>query len=292
MTGTIFDIKRFAVHDGDGIRTTVFLKGCPLRCRWCHNPEGVTMPAQLAYHAHKCAFCGACQKVCPNGAHVVENGEHRFIRENCTACGACVPVCPAEALKLYGKTVAVDELMPTLLEDRDFYEESGGGVTLSGGECLMQADFCQALLKRLKEEGIHTAVDTCGFVPKAALDKVMPYTDIFLYDLKAIDEDVHIRCTERPNGEILQNLLYLDSMGKKVEIRIPIVPGFNDGQLPKIAEFLSRMKNLTRVRLLAYHDFAQSKYEALDMENTMPKTPSPSTEEYKPLFAHLNVPIT
>lgn len=292
MTGTIFDIKRFAVHDGDGIRTTVFLKGCPLRCRWCHNPEGLTMPFQLAYHAHKCVACGACQKTCPNGAHVVENGQHRFIRENCTACGACVSACPAEALKLYGQNVTVEELLPVLLEDREFYEQSGGGVTVSGGECLMQADFCVELLKKLKEEGIHTAVDTSGFVPRETLDKVVPYADIFLYDLKAIDEAVHIRCTERPNRQILENLLYLDSMGKKVEIRIPIVPGFNDGEVPKIAEFLTQLKNLTRVRLLAYHDFAENKYKALDMENTMPKTQSPSTAEYKPLFSHLNVPIT
>ena len=247
MKATIFEIKRFAVHDGDGIRTTVFFKGCPLRCVWCHNPEGLTATPQIAHYAHKCIGCGECKK-------------QGFTPDDCLG----------EATVLYGKEVNVDELLPHLLEDRDFYETSGGGVTLSGGECLVQADFCAELLKKLKENGIHTAVDTCGFVSRASLDKVLPYTDVFLYDIKAFDEDVHIRCTGKSNKLILENLKYLDSLGKNIEIRIPYVPEYNSDQMEKIAIFLSRLKSITKIRVLPYHNYAGSKYAALHIENTLP----------------------
>ena len=224
MTSKIFEIKRFAVHDGDGIRTTVFFKGCPLRCVWCHNPEGLSFETQEAFYAHKCIGCGECKNV-------------GFTPENCLG----------EARVTYGREITIDELLPILLEDKEFYDNSGGGVTLSGGECLMQADFCQELLKKLKENGIHTAVDTCGFVSKGALDKVIPYTDIFLYDLKAYDEDVHIKCTGRSNKQIL-------------------------------ALFLSGLKHVTKIRVLPYHNYAGSKYESLKMENTLPSK-LPTDEE-------------
>lgn len=269
MKAVISDIKHFAVHDGDGIRTTVFLKGCSLKCLWCHNPEGIGFKPQIAYHPNKCIGCMECAAVCPSGAHSGQQ-EHGFDREKCIGCGACEPVCLGRAITFYGRTVTVEELLPELLEDRQFYENSGGGVTLSGGECLMQADFCAELLKTLKEQGIHTAVDTCGFVPGQALDQVMPYTDIFLYDLKAYDEDTHIRCTGQSNRTILENLRYLDACGKKCEIRIPYVPGLNDHQMEKIAAFLKPMKHITKVKVLAYHNYAGSKYAALGMENTLP----------------------
>ena len=271
MQGKIFEIKRFAVHDGDGIRTTVFLKGCPLKCVWCHNPEGIGFEKQLSYYEHKCVGCGACAEVCPEGVHTFENGIHKVDREKCKACGRCEAVCLSQALKLYGEEISVDELLPLLLEDREFYENSNGGVTLSGGECLMQADFCAELLKRLKENGIHTAVDTCGFVPKEAIDKVMPYTDIFLYDLKAFDEEVHKKCTGQSNRIILENLRYIDQCGKAIEVRIPYVPDYNSDQMEKLAELMSGLKNLTKVRVLPYHNYAGSKYEALGMENCLPK---------------------
>lgn len=252
MTGSIFEIKRFAVHDGDGIRTTVFFKGCPLRCVWCHNPEGLTAAAQTAFYGHKCIGCGECKKP-------------HFTPEDCLG----------EARVRYGREVTVEELLPRLLEDREFYENSGGGVTLSGGECLLQADFCADLLRTLKEEKIHTAVDTCGFVPREALLKVIPYTDIFLYDLKACDPEVHRRCTGQTNERILDNLRYLDECGKTVEIRIPFVPDYNSGEVKRMAEFLAPFKIIQAVRLLPYHNYAASKYAALGMESTLPpRTPT------------------
>ena len=266
----IFEIKRFAVHDGDGIRTTVFLKGCPLKCVWCHNPEGIDFKSQLAYYKEKCIGCAQCVNVCTNNAHYFENGLHIYDREKCVYCGKCQDVCLGNSLYFYGKEMSVDEIFPLLMEDKEFYDNSNGGVTLSGGECLMQIDFCASLLKKLKENGIHTAVDTCGFVSKEALDKVIPHTDIFLYDIKAIDEDVHIKCTGQSNKIILENLKYLDECGKKIEIRIPYVPNFNDDQITKIADFLRNLKNIEKVKVLPYHNYAKSKYMALNMENTLP----------------------
>ena len=184
--------------------------------------------------------------------------------------GGQTNVCPQSALEIFGTEMNTDEICTTLLKDKDFYEESGGGITLSGGECLLQSDACYKILKRMKQNGINTAVDTCGFVPRTAIDKVMPYTDTFLYDIKAIDEDVHIKCTGQSNKIILDNLVYLDSCGAKSEIRIPYVSKYNDEQIPKIAEFLSTLKNVVRVRILPYHNYAESKYNALNIKNTLP----------------------
>lgn len=247
MKAIITDIKRFAVHDGDGVRTTVFFKGCPLKCRWCHNPECIAFQPQKAFYENKCVGCGACK-------------EANFTEEECLG----------EARVHYGRTITLDEILPLLLEDRDFYDNSGGGVTLSGGECLCQADFCAALLRKLKAEGINTAIDTCGFVSREAIDKVMPYADVFLYDIKAVDEDVHIRCTCQSNKIILENLKYVDDCGKNTEIRIPYVPEYNDDQIEKIACFLSGLKHVKAVKVLPYHNYAGSKYRALGIENTLP----------------------
>ncbi len=177
--------------------------------------------------------------------------------------------------------MSTDELVPILLEDKSFYESSGGGITLSGGECLMQPEFCAELLRKMKEHGVSTAVDTCGFVNKSALELVLPYTDVFLYDIKAIDEDIHKKCTGQSNGIILENLRYLDNCGAKIEVRYPYVPGMNDGEVEKIADLLCSLKNLTKLRVLPYHSFAGSKYDAVGMENTMPKVEMPSAEKMK-----------
>ena len=280
MKARIFEIKKFAVHDGDGIRTTVFFKGCPLRCLWCHNPEGLSVQAELAYFQHKCISCGECISACPKGAHSIKNGVHIFDKNKCIACGECVDKCLGNALTLYGKEFTVDELMPILLEDKIFYDNSNGGVTLSGGECLLYADFCAELLKKLKENGVNTAVDTCGFIGKDALDKVIPYTDTFLYDVKAVDESVHRKCTGQDNTRVIKNLEYLDERGCEIEIRIPYVPEWNSGELERIAELLVRMKNITKIRVLPYHNYAGSKYDALGIENTLPLI-LPSEDEMK-----------
>ena len=245
--GIITDIKHFAIHDGDGIRTTVFFKGCPLRCVWCHNPEGLSSMPETVFYAHKCISCGVCLK-------------EGFTADDCLG----------KARILYGREVTVIDLIPELLEDKDFYLSSGGGVTLSGGECLVQADFCAELLERLKREGINTALDTCGCVSWDSFEKVLPFTDTFLFDLKAVDDDVHKRCTGASNKLIIENLRRLDGLGANIEIRIPFVPGYNDGEIEKMAELLSSLPSIKRMRVLPYHNLAGSKYEALGMVNTLP----------------------
>lgn len=280
MKGIIFDIKRFAVHDGDGIRTTLFLKGCPLRCIWCHNPESISMKKELMYYEHKCKSCGECISACKSGAQDSECGSHIFKRSLCTGDFACAEVCKSEALKAVGREVLAEEILPRLLLDRAFYENSGGGVTLSGGECLLQADFSRELLMRLKAEGINTAVDTSGAVPWESIEKVLPYTDKFLYDIKAYDGDLHKRLTGRKNEQIIENLRRLDELGASIEIRVPFVPGLNQDEMPKIAALVKSLKTKPRVRVLAYHNSAGAKYRALGLANTLPAK-LPTEEELK-----------
>lgn len=270
MKVNIVEIKRFAVHDGDGIRTTVFFKGCPLKCLWCHNPETLSPKQQLAFYGHKCVMCGKCAEVC--SLHSLSSGTHTIDKEKCVLCGRCAEVCPQSAIEIFGTEMTVDEVCAALIKDKSFYDESGGGITLSGGECLLQSEACREILKEMKHCEINTAVDTCGFVAREAIDRVMPYTDTFLYDIKAIDVDVHKRCTGQPNGLILDNLMYIDKSGAKSEIRIPYVPGYNDNQIDKIGSFLAQLKNITGVRVLPYHNYAASKYAALGIEDTLPKT--------------------
>ena len=268
MKAMITDIKPMAIHDGPGIRTTVFFKGCGLKCLWCHNPETISAAPCLAFYKDKCRNCLSCTGICH--AHKVTDNRHIFDRESCISCGKCVSRCVHGALQLFGTEVTVEGLLPRLLEDRAFYETTGGGVTLSGGECLLQADFCAALLAALKQEGIHTAVDTCCFVQKGALEKVLPYTDIFLVDIKAIDPQVHKVCTGQENGVILDNIRFLDSIGANMEFRIPFVPEHNDKEIPAIHDFLKTLKGRYTVKVLPYHNYAGSKYAAIGAENTLP----------------------
>lgn len=268
MIGRIFAIKRFAVHDGDGIRTTVFFKGCPLECRWCHNPEGIEFASRLAFYSHKCIGCGECQ-ACPERAVTLIDGKTLTDRKKCTLCGECTKACPFGAREIFGRDVKADDLAEELCADQRFFENSGGGVTLSGGECLTQPEFALALLKKLKEKGINTAVDTCGYASRQILESVIPYTDTFLYDIKAIDPKVHEKCTGKDNERILSNFDYLCSRNCNIEVRIPFVVGLNDGEVEKIGEFLQG-KPVKKVTVLKYHDLARSKYTALDMADTMP----------------------
>lgn len=269
--GNILSIKRFEIHDGDGIRTTLFLKGCPLHCLWCHNPESFTSHPVLAYNPQKCLNCGECANSCD--CHKIKEGLHFFDRQNCNACGKCTEICLGEALTLYGRQVTAKEILPALLEDKPYFDKTGGGVTVSGGEPLMQADFTAEIFALLKEKGVNTALDTCGYAPPEQLDKVLPFTDTVLFDLKTIDPEIHKFCTGVTNEIILDNLKYIDSNNIPIEIRIPLVPTLNDGEIYKIGEFLSTLKNITMVKVLAYHNFAVSKYKSLGMEYPLNITP-------------------
>lgn len=267
MKGLITNIKRMAVHDGAGLRTTIFFKGCPLRCIWCHNPDTLSFKKEVAFYPHKCVNCGMCIKACGVGAL---DKDMKFHADKCIECYSCTDACPASARVLYGEEWESADLAKKVLQDRAFFENSGGGVTFSGGECLCQIDFAVELAEIFHKEGISVDIDTCGYVKFDAFEKIIPYTDEFLYDLKAIDAQVHKRCTGKENGLILENLRKLDEKGCKIEIRYPYVPGYNDGECSKIGEFLASLKNTKKIKVLGYHSFAASKYTALNRENTLP----------------------
>ena len=282
MTARYIDIKRFAVHDGPGVRTTLFLKGCSLRCIWCHNPESRFPQPELAIHYRKCMKCGVCAEVC--SCHRITESEHEFDRAACKACGRCADACMSGALELFGRLITVDEAAGKLLEDRIFYTD-GGGITISGGEPLLQSVFCAALLERMQGEGIGCAVDTGGNVPWAAFEEVLPYTDLFLYDLKCADPAKHQRLTMCRNELVLANLKRLDGAGKNIEIRMILVPGYNtaESDLRAAGEILAGLENVSAVRLLAYHSLARSKFKAVGHPDTMPDVESPDVgmlEEY------------
>jgi pyruvate formate lyase activating enzyme len=278
--GTIFNIQRFSLHDGPGIRTTVFMKGCPLRCWWCHNPESQAAAPELMFRAARCIGCNACLAACEQGATRPLDGHLDVDHGLCTACGACVAVCYAEAREIMGREVTVAELLDGILRDVPFFEESGGGVTFSGGEPLYQPAFLLAILQACKAREIPTALDTCGLASWESLDAVRPYVDLFLYDLKLMDAERHRRFTGASNALILSNLRELSARGHRVHVRVPILPGINDDveNIGQLGEFLSSLPALDQVTLLAYHRTGLEKYNSLGMAYRLPAAQPPGEE--------------
>ena len=252
MTATIFDIERNSFVDGPGIRTTVFFKGCNLRCAWCHNPESQDFKPQMMFYKDKCKGCGKCKEICPTP-------------DRCTLCGKCTIYCPVDARKVCGREYTVDEVFAEVIKDKAYYDNSGGGVTFSGGECMLQMDFLIEILKKCKENGIHTAVDTAGHIPFQSFEKILPYTDLFLYDIKMFDSQKHKKYTGVGNELILKNLKKLFKSKAKIWIRIPVIAGVNDTkeEMLQIKAFLDQYGNPERVELLPYHAMGENKYAAI-----------------------------
>ena len=288
MTGVIFDIQRFAIHDGPGIRSTVFFKGCSARCEWCHNPESLSITPQLQYYEDRCVSCGNCVNLCPQGAHVMRDRTqtqggteairkgHFFDRRRCIACGLCSGECFSNALVICGREMNVEDVLRQVLDDKPYYDESGGGVTLSGGEPVLQDDFCEALLKSLKNVSLHTTVQTAGFYSFEKLDRLLPYLDVVMYDIKGLSQDIFQNHIHASSSLALDNLKRLDERGIPIIVRTPCVKGLNDdaGEIEAIARMLSSLKHLRYYSLIPYHGLAKIKYDVLGQEFKRYEAPS------------------
>ncbi len=264
----VSDIQRFSVHDGPGIRTTVFLKGCNLRCLWCHNPETLRPEAEVQFVPGRCVGCGACLSACPNKAHTLTDGSRRFDRSLCEACGRCAAGCYARALVMVGREMTVEQVMAEVAADREFYDSSGGGVTLSGGEPLFQLDAAVELLRACKAEGIHTAIETNLDWPWSHVAAVLAVTDLVMLDIKLMDPAAHRRWTGSGNERVLANARRLSGDGAAIIVRTPVIGGVNAtaGEIGKIADFVSGLEGLLYYELLAYNLLGMSKYEGLGVE--------------------------
>jgi pyruvate formate lyase activating enzyme len=275
-TGVVFDIMRFAIRDGPGLRTTVFLKGCPLSCWWCHNPESQSREFELLVREDRCIRSGACLEVCDYGA--VANGPE------CTHCGRCVSACPSGAREMIGRQMTAEEVMAEIERDIPFYDESGGGVTFSGGEPLMQPEFLESLLRRCKAEGVHTAVDTCGAASRSVFERINPYVDLYLYDLKLMDPREHRKYTGASNRRMLENLRALAASGAAIMARVPVVPGItdDDGNMREIGSFASSL-GIRDVALLPYHKTTEDKYARLGKRYRLAGLEAPPAERMRDL---------
>jgi len=279
-TGIIFDIKKFSIHDGPGIRTTVFLKGCPLSCWWCHNPESQAAGPVRVFRENRCIACETCLAVCPadaiskNGNGITTNGEL------CTLCGECVDACYADAREIIGREVTVADVMAEIEKDIAFYDESGGGVTFSGGEPLLQRDFLRALLRACKEKEMHTTVDTSGFAPWTTFEHIRADVDLFLYDLKLMDNTHHQQFTGVSNRLVLQNLQSLSQRGQNIIVRVPVIPGITDTDknIRQIGTFMAALPQLYPVELLPYHQIATDKYQRLQTAYRLSEIQPPAPE--------------
>jgi pyruvate formate lyase activating enzyme len=264
--GTLIDLDTFAVHDGPGIRMAVYLKGCPLSCVWCHSPESQRADPELIYVRERCVMCGACVATCPRGAHAFVDGHHIIQRALCSDCGACVTVCPSGAVAIKGYTATAAEIVDRAVRMKPFFAHSGGGITLTGGEVTAQADFAEAVLAGCHAAGIHTAIETCGACAWSELERMLPYTDLVLYDIKLADDTAHRRWTRASNRAILENAARLAGRDVEMQVRVPLVPGITDTNDNLSTIFaLMRGWGLSSIALLPYNEAAGAKYEWLDL---------------------------
>ena len=287
--GLVFNIMRFSLHDGPGIRTTVFLKGCPLRCRWCHNPESQSREPEIIYFGERCIRCGECVLACPHGA-LEKSLDAPLVHypELCQHCGECVEVCPSAARQLAGRWMTVEEVLTEVLKDEVFYDESGGGITISGGEPLQQPEFLEALLAACKARGLRTVLDTCGFANSDILRRVSEHVDLFFYDLKLMNSERHLSLTGVNNELILKNLKMLAEGGSAVTVRVPILPGVNDDNenLDALSKYLTPL-GIRDIDLLPYHELGNGKYHRLNMACNMEGVTPPTTAELETIAARL-----
>ncbi|HJB19278.1 MAG TPA: glycyl-radical enzyme activating protein [Candidatus Bariatricus faecipullorum] len=283
MQPLVTNIQKYSIHDGDGIRTSVFFKGCPLRCVWCHNPETQNLKKQILTNREKCVGCGACARICPHDAISMVDGKAVTDHSRCTGCGTCVYACLLNIREVAGKKYTVQELVTELRKDEMFYEQSGGGVTLSGGEVMcMDMDYIEELVKTLHHHGITVTFDTCGYAPYENFKRILPYADTFLYDIKAIDNEVHKKYIGVDNTLILENLEKLSADGARIYIRIPTVKGVNadDESMQKVIDWLlAHQINVAQVNLLPYHNTGSSKYGRLETVYEGEDLQKPSNEE-------------
>lgn len=280
-SGIIFDIKKFSIHDGPGIRTTIFLKGCPLQCAWCHNPEGISPNPEIHLWEQRCIACGDCVEVCPNSAVSLQEGLRLWDREICTRCGRCAGICPAETVQLVGETMSVTQVLGEIKKDVIYYDQSGGGATFSGGEPLNQTRFLKALLEKCQELEIHTAVDTSGLSPWKNYQEIIPFTDLFLFDLKLMDDHRHKQFTGVSNRLILENLKKLKDVGKQIVVRVPVIPGINDHpeNIAETSNFLTSLGGIQNIDILPYHRIASDKYRRMESEYPLKDIQPPSADE-------------
>ena len=291
-TPYIFNIQKFSTHDGDGVRTTIFFKGCPLRCMWCHNPESQHYYKELIFHQHKCTTCGRCVAKCKQGANSIVDGKIVFDRSKCTACGVCTDWCITEARELAGKEYTVDALVKEAMKDKIFYEQSGGGVTLSGGEVMasQHMDYVEEVCRKLHENGVSIFIDTSGYTDYENLKRILPYVDVFLYVIKVMDPEDHKKYIGVDNSLILENLKKLSDEGAGLYIRLPIIQQVNatDEHIESVIHFLKENNiHARQVNLLPYHDIGKGKYASLDMEyhdDEMSVPVSELMEHFKSMF--------
>ncbi len=282
QNGLIFDIKRFSLHDGPGIRTTIFFKGCPLSCVWCQNPESISCKPQILFHQSRCLHCGACVAVCPN---------HKLDTSHCELCGTCTEACYSQSRVIVGKTLPLQQLLQTLERDKVFYNESGGGVTFSGGEPMQQIDFLREVLRYCSANNINTAIDTSGYTEWKNFESILDLTNLFLFDIKHLDNSIHKKFTGVENAQILSNLKKLANSKTNIILRIPLVGGFNDNTafFQQTAEFIKELPGTQRVEILACHNFAEAKYLAMNKQVYYLKPTEGKLEEFKKVLSSAGI---